>query len=154
MQEVVIGIVVKDASVLLVQKKNAKGSPIWRFPGGKVEEGESREKALVREVREETSIHCAPIGEIAERNWYSKGLKLIFYVCRYISGDARINEPDTFNHVEWTPPKKAEGLIGHNAKVQIRELLNWLMESELRFKEEFALLNLQYYVQERALVTH
>ena len=152
MQEVVIGIVVKDANVLLVQKKNPKGSPIWRFPGGKVKDGEDTKAAVIREIKEETSIDCQPVGEIAERNWYSKGLKLIFFICDYVSGDAQLNEPHTFNLVQWVSPEKAEKLIGQSAKIQIRDFLKWLIENKLWVEREATSASLEYMIQENKLL--
>ncbi len=37
----------------------------WEFPGGKVEEGESREAALIRECREELAVEIAVKGAAA-----------------------------------------------------------------------------------------
>ena len=57
--EVVATVIVRDRKVLCVQRpKNTKEfvSLKWEFPGGKVEVGESREEALVREIREELSV--------------------------------------------------------------------------------------------------
>jgi mutator protein MutT len=130
MQEVVIGIVVKKNEVLLVQKKNSKGSPIWRFPGGKVENKESFEEALVREVKEETGIECLPLAEIATRDWQSKGLKLRFFICEYIRGFNEVNEPEIFNYVKWVSADLAEELIGQNAKTQIKKFLKWLIQEK------------------------
>ncbi len=144
MQEVALGIVVKEASVLLVEKKNPKGSSMWRFPGGKVETGESIESAVVREVEEETGIRCLPMAEIATRTWHSKDMKLRFFICEYISGTAKINEPEIFDNVRWVTPDLAEELIGKSAKIQIRNFLNWLVEGEKILKENGEAISLVF----------
>jgi 8-oxo-dGTP diphosphatase len=54
--EVVAAIIIHDGKILCVQRGPAKYDYIsykWEFPGGKVEEGETKLAAIVREIREE-----------------------------------------------------------------------------------------------------
>jgi acetyl-CoA carboxylase carboxyl transferase subunit beta len=55
---VAVGAVVVDraARVLLVRRARAPGAGTWTLPGGRVEQGESFEVAIVRELREETAL--------------------------------------------------------------------------------------------------
>jgi mutator protein MutT len=55
---VAAGAVLVDARgrVLLVRRGHAPAAGEWTLPGGRVEEGESPEEALLRELREETAI--------------------------------------------------------------------------------------------------
>ena len=57
--EVVAGIIFYKDRILCCQRKTNKYpylSEKWEFPGGKLEEGETREKALIREINEELEM--------------------------------------------------------------------------------------------------
>lgn len=57
--EVVAAILVKDDRILCVQRGDNKRSYIaykYEFPGGKIEINETKESALLREIREELNV--------------------------------------------------------------------------------------------------
>ena len=56
------GLVVRDGEVLLVHRPKYDD---WTFPKGKAEAGESDEDCALREVWEETGLHCALGSELA-----------------------------------------------------------------------------------------
>ena len=57
--QAVIGLIVRDQRIFICQRQGHQSlSGYWEFPGGKIERGESIYQALVREMREETGIHC------------------------------------------------------------------------------------------------
>ena len=51
--EVVAAIILKEDSVLATQRGYGKWKGWWEFPGGKVQQGETHEEALIREIKEE-----------------------------------------------------------------------------------------------------
>ena len=51
--EVVAAVIVKDGCVLATQRGYGEFKGKWEFPGGKIEKGESKEEALIREIKEE-----------------------------------------------------------------------------------------------------
>ncbi|EEM40793.1 MutT/NUDIX [Bacillus thuringiensis serovar sotto str. T04001] len=65
MQVSVRGILIEDEKVLLVKQKVANRN--WSLPGGRVENGETLEEAIIREMREETGLEVK--------------IKKLLYVC-------------------------------------------------------------------------
>ena len=86
-------IVIKD-NQLLVMHRNKFGTEYETLPGGNVEIGETPEQAVVREVREETSIELADLRLVfMEDAGDPYGIQFI-YLCRYVSGEPTL-APDS-----------------------------------------------------------
>ena len=74
----------------------------WEFPGGKVEEGESPQQALVRELREELQIEAEIGSELARyEHGYPSGSRvhLLFFAVRNFRG---VPEARVFEQICWT----------------------------------------------------
>ncbi len=74
--KVVAAVVAREGRLLLTRRP--PGGPLglhWEFPGGKVEEGESPEHALAREIHEELGVHARPLDVIeVDTHDYPHGL--------------------------------------------------------------------------------
>ena len=93
-----------ELEVLICQRKADQPMSLkWEFPGGKIETGESSEKALARELNEELGI-TAVIGRRVTRlrHKYRNGgtIDLQFFVVREFSGSL---ENKIFNDMRWVP---------------------------------------------------
>ena len=68
----VVAAIIKDKDKILATKRSYgefKGG--WEFPGGKIEEGEDKKTALIREIKEETKFEKDKrIETIIENNGY------------------------------------------------------------------------------------
>jgi 8-oxo-dGTP diphosphatase len=64
---------------------------MWEFPGGKVEEGEDPQRAVVRECKEEIDVDLEVIDvlDVAWHRYREKDVLLLFYDCRLRAGEVR-----------------------------------------------------------------
>ena len=80
-----------DGRILLQQRSKGRHmAGLWEFPGGKVEEGELPEGALVRELREELGIAVEAEslipGPFASAWVNGRHMLLLLYICRQWQG--------------------------------------------------------------------
>lgn len=104
MTTVIAAIIMKDDKVLIAQR--AEGQKLagkWEFPGGKMEDGETPEEYLKREIKEELDIDIEVEEFFGESIYhYESGLiRLVAYKARLLGGQCRLK---IHRRVDWVKP--------------------------------------------------
>ena len=103
MTNVVAAIIKKNNYYLIVQRNKNKHLGLkWEFPGGKVNDNESYEKALSREIKEELNIEINIEKKFAKEKYKDEKIDIVlhYYLCSLKSGLIQLNEHENLAWVE------------------------------------------------------
>ena len=116
---VVAAIITYEDKIFATQRGYGEFEGGWEFPGGKVEEGETPEEALVREIKEEldVEVEVEELLDTVEYDYPKFHLSMDCFICKVKYGDFVLKEhknakwltKDTLNSVSWLPAD--EGLV-------------------------------------------
>jgi len=104
--EVACAIIENKGKVLCTQRSATMSLPLkWEFPGGKIQDGESLEDCLKRELREELELDIAVGRPLSPTTHQYPTFKITLYpfICKIISGEMKLHEHKAYT---WLPPEK------------------------------------------------
>lgn len=127
MMKVVAGIIVKDGRLLLAKRKMRDGKEGWEFPGGKIEEGEKPEAALIREIEEELDMRVNPLDVISVKELVGEsGERMVFYAI--LAKAEEESRPVAREHEElrWVSPEEIKNFdLFEPDRLILEELTNF-----------------------------
>ena len=111
--KVVAAIIKNGNGVLATQRGYGEFAGGWEFPGGKVEDNESNEVALVREIKEELDIQIEVLKHVhtVEYDYPNFHLSMACYFAIVVEGKIQLIEhasskwltKETLDSVTWLP---------------------------------------------------
>lgn len=128
--DVTAAIIQKNDTVLIAQRNTEKHQGgMWEFPGGKIEQGESPEECLKRELQEEFHVDVE-IGNFFCESCYDYGIKRIRLLAYWVDGF-----PDKFSlndheEITWITIDEMDDFTFAPADVPIVEKLKERLQSK------------------------
>lgn len=108
--------IVRDGHVLVVQRARSPAAALFTLPGGVVEIGETLIEAVVREVREETSLTIEPVALAGFREAIARDADgrverhfvILPFAARWLAGEPRLSEE--LSDARWLRPSQLAAL--------------------------------------------
>ena len=87
----VAGIIFIDGKIALMHRKDVLKRPempeYYTVPGGGLEEGETEEEGVIREIKEEFGINVKVIKKLYEMEMQKFNQREVYFLCEYKSGE-------------------------------------------------------------------
>lgn len=92
--KVVAAVIKRNNKIFVTQRGYGEFKDGWEFPGGKVEKGETKEEALIREIKEEldTVIKVDSYLDTIEYDYPDFHLSMDCFVCSIVEGHLVLKE--------------------------------------------------------------
>lgn len=127
--EVVCAIIVNDKEEVFCTKRGPGRAleGFWEFPGGKVEENETHEETIIREIKEELNSTIKPIKYIGKVEHEYTNLESPFsitmygYICKLIEGELTLSEHTA---KQWVEKNKLKDIDFAEADIPFIDMIN------------------------------
>lgn len=121
--EVTCALIMNGEKVLVTQRSEEMPHPLkWEFPGGKLHRGETPERCVKREIREELGIgiYVWELLPSVKHSYGRESIKLIPFVCQWVEGEIELAEHLSY---QWVRLHELDQLDWLEADLEVVELL-------------------------------
>ena len=125
--EVVAAIIKKDKKIFVAERGYGDWKGYYEMPGGKIEKGETKEAALIREVKEEldTDIKVETYIDSINYDYPNFHLTMHCFLCSIVKGKLTLLEHE---NAKWLSANEMENVKWLPADIQILEKLKEIAE--------------------------
>ena len=107
--------IIRDGKVLIVRRARKPALKLYTLPGGAVEAGERLTDAVVREVREETTLDIEPVALAGHREAIMRDKEdrverhfvILSFASRWLKGEPVLNHE--LDDARWVDPAELSG---------------------------------------------
>ena len=132
----VAGIISMNDGFVLMHRKNVirnkEYQEYYTFPGGGLEEGETLEEGVIREVKEEFGINVKVTKKLYELENVKLNMKEYFFLCEYVDGKFGTGDGEEFSN---NPEYKDSG--EYIPEIVKKEEISKIVLLPLEIKEKF-----------------
>ncbi len=132
----VVAALIFDSQNRVIITQRQEGSHLagkWEFPGGRIENDETPEQALKREIKEEIGLDIA-VGQLYLQDTFEydiKNIDIAFYMCSQSDGN---QQPQAIEVADWKLVRLSK-LERYEFPPADRNLINQLLEFDFMFCE-------------------
>ena len=103
MIKVVAALIEKDGKYLIARRSTGDENVLgkWEFPGGKVQDGETEERAIEREIKEEFEMDIKALRFLTKNvcEYPKKTVDLRLYECKFLAGKFYLHDHSEYQFV-------------------------------------------------------
>ncbi len=129
--EVAAAIIKHNDKILVTRRSYGEFIDMWEFPGGKIEPSETREEALIREIKEELEVNINILDYLTtiEYDYPAFHLTMHCFICTICSGELHLN---AHNEARWITNEQLYSLNWVPADILVaKKLENFNYNQEL-----------------------
>ena len=125
---IAVGVVLRGQEVLIAQRQtieSGQGSGLlhWVFPGGTIEDNESEEEAMQREVLEETGYTVDIVQHIDTREHPQFPVVMSYFLCKLHSNEMLTMKTKEIRETRWVPIRELKEYFTSNLNPAVMAVL-------------------------------